>query len=64
MASAEEPTPFKQAVDGLELDPRSSSCMMTIKSDDSQLGGDGTSVDINNIIILIVLAHGLINLTE
>jgi len=64
MSAAEEPTPFQQAVDGLELDPDNSSCIMTIKSDDSQLGGHGSSVDINNIIILIVLAHGLINLTE
>jgi hypothetical protein len=54
---------FKQAVDGLVLDSENSSC---IKGDlgESQVGGDGTSVDINNIIILIILFHGIINLTE
>ena len=63
MASAEEPTPFKQAVDGLVLDSENSSCIKG-DLDESQVGGDGTSVDINNIIILIILFHGIINLTE
>lgn len=63
MSAAEEPTTFKQAVDGLELDPGNSSCIFNTEGGRSQTGGNG-DVDINNIIILIVLFHGIINLTE
>ena len=63
MASAEEPRPFKQAVDSLTFDEESTSCIFNTEGGGSQMGGNG-DVDINNIIILIVLAHGLINLTE
>ena len=64
MSAAEEPTPFQQAVDGLELDPSNSSCIFNTEGGGSQMGGIGDSVDINNIVILIVLFHGVINLTE
>ena len=64
MKRAEELTSFKQAVDGLTLDEASSSCIFNTEGGGSQLGGTGDSVDINNIIILIVLFHGIINLTE
>jgi hypothetical protein len=64
MSAAEEPTPFQQAVDGLELDPDNSSCIFNTEGGGSQMGGIGDSVDINNIVILIVLFHGIINLTE
>ena len=54
---------FKRVINSLVLDSDSSSC---IKGDlgESQAGGDGTSVDINKIIVLIILFHGVINLTE
>jgi len=64
MSAAEEPTPFQQAVDGLELDPDNSSCIFNTEGGGSQMGGTGDNVDINNIVILIVLFHGVINLTE
>ena len=63
MSAAEEPTTFKQAVDGLTFDEESTSCIFNTEGEGSQMGGNG-DVDINNIIILIVLFHGIINLTE
>jgi len=64
MSAAEEPTPFQQAVDGLTFDEKSTSCIFNTEGEGSQMGGIGDSVDINNIVILIVLFHGIINLTE
>lgn len=62
MSTAEEPaTPFKHVVDRLEYDPELSSC--SSEGIGSQMGGTPDNVSIDKITILIMLAHGLINLT-
>lgn len=64
MASAEEPaTLFKQVVDRLTYDPISSRCSLNMEGEESQIGGTPDNVSIDKITILIMLAHGLINLT-
>jgi len=64
MASAEEPaTLFKQVVDRLTYDPISSRCNLNMEGEESQIGGTPDNVSIDKITILIMLAHGLINLT-
>jgi hypothetical protein len=61
--TADNQTLFEQVVSGLTIDRESSSCISTTEGGGSQSGGlDGVSI--NNITILIMLAHGLINLTR
>ena len=61
--SGEESTLFQQVVDGLIFDQSSSSCILNMESGGSQSGGTN-SVNIIKLTLLIMLAHGLINLTR
>jgi len=56
------PTLFKQVVDSLKPSQSLSSCIINTQGGGSQSGG-ANSVSVDKITILIMLAHGLINLT-
>ena len=62
-SSGEESTLFQQVVDGLIFDQSSSSCILNMEGGGSQSGGTN-SVNIIKLTLLIMLAHGLINLTR
>jgi len=59
----QESTFFKQAVNSLTFDKESSSCITTTTESVGSQSGGTNNVSIDNLTILIMLAHGLINLT-
>jgi hypothetical protein len=54
---------FKQVVYSLKPDHNLSSCIFNTKGIGSQMGGTPDNVSVDKLTILIMLAHGLINLT-
>jgi hypothetical protein len=54
---------FKQVVYSLKPDHNLSSCIFNTKGIRSQMGGTPGNVSVDKLTILIMLAHGLINLT-
>jgi len=60
--TADNQTLFKQVVDSLKPSQSLSSCIINTEGGGSQSGGQG-GVSVDKLTILIMLAHGLINLT-
>jgi hypothetical protein len=60
--TADNQTLFKQVVDGLKPSQSLSSCIINTEGGGSQSGGQG-GVRVDKLTILIMLAHGLIDLT-